>query len=379
MGSCPILIGWLFFPFWLLLPIKGIIPIAPPKATSKNLRELVHSTAMPPNNKTMERSQSSKRKFPSAGLQRRVRARKEEEPEILGNSNPSEEEVSGDDDGDDQDDSQGSGEDEEDGDEQSGSDGDDDDDDEENRPSLDPSQISFGALAKAQALMPNRRKNARKYEDEDSDNSDVSEEDTRGMGAFDDKPSDRKHALQKRSSKHAPMEVTAKRAVTRKREVVSVPKVVARDPRFGAVGTTSHSRHPNPAMEEEATRRNYAFLDKYRDDELAELKKEVKKTRDPAAKERLQRKVMSMQSHKQMMQRREAERAVVSEHKQKEKELVKQGKQPFYLKKSEQKKQVIMNRFAGMKKGEVDKAIERKRKKLASKERREMPMERRER
>ncbi|KAK7954545.1 hypothetical protein PG988_015239 [Apiospora saccharicola] len=318
----------------------------------------------------MERSQSSKRKFPSIGLQRRVRARKEEEPEILGES---EEEVSGDDDGDDQDDSQGSGED---GDDQSGSE---DEDEEEEGPALDPSQISFGALAKAQALMPNRRKNARKDEDEDSDNSDVSEEDTRGMGAFDDKPSDRKHALAKRSSKHAPMEVTAKRAVTRKREVVSVPKVVARDPRFGPVGTTSYSRHPNPAMEEEATRRNYAFLDKYRDDELAEMKKEVKKMRDPAAKERLQRKIMSMQSQKQQKQRREAERAVVSEHKRKEKELVEQGKQPFYLKKSEQKKQVLMNRFAGMKKGEADKAIERKRKKLASKERREMPMERRER
>lgn len=325
---------------------------------------------MAPNNKIVERSQSSKRKFPSAGLQRRVRARKEEEPEILGDSNPSDE-----DDVDDQDDSQGTGEDEEDEEEQSGS----EDDDEEDGPSLDPSQISFGALAKAQALMPNRRKNARKDKEENSDNSDVSEEDTRGMGAFDDKPSDRKHALQKRSSKHAPTEVTAKRAVTRKREVVSVPKVVARDPRFGPVGTTSYSRHPNPAMEEEATRRNYAFLDKYRDDELAELKKQVKKTRDPAAKEALQRDIISRQSRKQMMERREAERAVVDEHKRQEKELVKQGKQPFYLKKSEQKKRAIMNRFAGMKKGEADRAIERKRKKLASKERREMPMERRER
>ncbi|KAK8100269.1 hypothetical protein PG999_010643 [Apiospora kogelbergensis] len=328
----------------------------------------------------MERSQSSKRKFPFSGLQRRVRARKDEEPEIESDSNPSEEEVSGDDD-DDQD-SQGSGEDEEDGDDQSGS----SEDDDEDPSSLDPSQISFGALAKAQASMPKRRKHARKGEedDEDSDNSDVSEEDTRGGGAdgFGGRESERKHALQKRSSKHAPMEVTAKRAVTRKREVVSVPKVVARDPRFGPLGTTTTSssrRHPNPAMEEEATRRNYAFLDKYRDDEMAELKKEVKKARDPAAKEKLQRAVMSMQSRKQMLERRDAERAVVAEHRRQEKELVKQGKQPFYLKKSEQKKRVIMDRFAGMKKGQVDKAIERKRKKLASKERREMPMERRER
>ncbi|KAK8035393.1 hypothetical protein PG993_010388 [Apiospora rasikravindrae] len=323
----------------------------------------------------MERSQSSKRKFPFAGLQRRVRARKEEEPEIVDDSNPSEEELSGDEDVDDQSDSQGSGEEDEDGeDDQSGS-----SEDEEEGQSLDPSQISFGALAKAQASMPNRRKNARKDEEEDSDNSDVSEEDTRG-GGFDGKASERKHALQKRSSKHAPMEVSAKRAVTRKREVVSVPKVMARDPRFGPLGTTSstsYNRHPNPAMEEEATRRNYAFLDKYREDEMAELKKEAKKTRDPAAKEKLQRAVMSMQSRKQMLERRDAERAVVAEHRRQEKELVKQGKQPFYLKKSEQKKRVIMDRFAGMKKGQVDKAIERKRKKLASKERREMPMERR--
>ncbi len=67
----------------------------------------------------------------------------------------------------------------------------------------------------------------------------------------------------------------------------------------------------------------------------------------------------------------------MDEHRKQEKELVKQGKKPFYLKKSEQKKRVLIDKFASMKKGQVDRAIERRRKKVAGKEKKELPMTRR--
>ena len=61
----------------------------------------------------------------------------------------------------------------------------------------------------------------------------------------------------------------------------------------------------------------------------------------------------------------------------KEKELVKQGKKPFFLKKSEQKKLLLMDKYAGMSKSQVDKAIEKKRKKVAGKEKKQLPYARR--
>jgi ribosomal RNA-processing protein 36 len=57
--------------------------------------------------------------------------------------------------------------------------------------------------------------------------------------------------------------------------------------------------------------------------------------------------------------------------------MVKTGKKPFYLKKSDVKKQALVKKFEGMKGKDRDKAIERRRRKLAGRERRNMPHARR--
>lgn len=125
-------------------------------------------------------------------------------------------------------------------------------------------------------------------------------------------------------------------------------------------------------MDESKARKAYSFLDEYRDSELADLKAQVRKTKNPEEKERLKRQVLSMESKKKARARKDEEDQLLSEHRKKEKELVAQGKQPFYLKRSEQKKQLLTNRFEGMSKGAVDRAIERKRKKIAGKEKKEL-------
>ena len=178
----------------------------------------------------------------------------------------------------------------------------------------------------------------------------------------------------KRSSKHAPQEMTSKRAVSRKREAVAVAKVHARDPRFAPLGESANGLSK---MDELKAEKAYAFLNEYRDDEMRQLRAAIKKTKDPTQKEKLQRALMSMESRKKDRDRRERAQAVMDEHRKQEKELVKQGKKPFYLKKSEQKKRVLMDKFASMKKGQVDRAIERRRKKVAGKEKKELPMTRR--
>ncbi len=84
-----------------------------------------------------------------------------------------------------------------------------------------------------------------------------------------------------------------------------------------------------------------------------------------------------MESRKKAQDRRDRERAVIEEHRKKEKELVAQGKTPFYLKRSEQKKRVLADQFQGMKKKDGIGPLRGGVKKVAGKEKKMLPMARR--
>jgi ribosomal RNA-processing protein 36 len=187
---------------------------------------------------------------------------------------------------------------------------------------------------------------------------------------------------EKRSSKHAPVEMTAKKPVSRKRDFLTVTaetkKPQPRDPRFMPLGPgASAGSGSGSKIDEIKARKAYAFLDEYRESEMQQLRAAIKKTKDPAQKEQLQRALTSMESRKKAQERKDRERAVLEEHRRKEKELVRQGKTPFYLKRSEQKKRVLVEQFQGLKKKQVDKVIERRRKKVAAREKKLLPMARR--
>ena len=124
-------------------------------------------------------------------------------------------------------------------------------------------------------------------------------------------------------------------------------------------------------------KRNYAFLDTYRESEIADLKAAIRKTHDADAKDKLKRALLSMESRKKTQAAKDKEQEVLRKHRKKEKELIGQGKKPFYLKAGERKKMALVERFEGMKRKEADKVIERRRKKRAARERREMPEGRR--
>ncbi|PNP48352.1 hypothetical protein TGAMA5MH_00636 [Trichoderma gamsii] len=295
---------------------------------------------------------SSKRKATSLGLERRVRARREEEwePELSASDDDSGDEVSeqGDDSGDDDRDSD---------EQESGSES---EEPEEEESKVDFSSISFGALSRAAASLPSKKK--KNKADAESDDAPTNIKSKEPLRREQKKPSNRVDAS-KRSSKHAPQEMSSKKPVSRRREILVDPRRKARDPRFEALTGT---------LDEAKVAKNYAFLEDYRESEMADLRAQIKKTKDVTAKEDLKRQLLSMESKKKARQKKEDEAKLLQEHRKKEKELVAQGKQPFYLRKSEQKKQLLMNRYADMSKGQVDKAIERKRKKVASKEKKEL-------
>lgn len=189
-----------------------------------------------------------------------------------------------------------------------------------------------------------------------------------------DRKKAKKAALLARANKHAPTEMPSSRQVSRRREVVSTgelgPRRQARDPRFDPAVA-----HPGGGKADE---RAYAFLDEYRESEMQELRAAIKKTKkDTYEREQLQRALKSMEGKRDAKARREREKAVVEEHRRREKELVRQGKKPFYLKKSEQKKRLLLDQFAGMSDKQVDKTIAKRRKKQAAKERMDLPFARR--
>ncbi|KAH7117643.1 hypothetical protein B0J11DRAFT_552437 [Dendryphion nanum] len=267
------------------------------------------------------------------------------------------------------------------------------------------SKVSFGALAKAQDALAKQQNSNRKRK-RDAETGDDKEDKLQALrqrlqeikaaklakgaqltsskkpktstkvqqaqdGNVDDLGggSDSEDAPRARSSKHAPMKQTSKRPVGRRRDVYEVKKSLARDPRFdNAVGG-----RPDDTV----LKNRYAFLNDYRESEMAELRTAIKKTKDEDDKEKLKRKLLSMESQKKTQQNKDKQQEIIREHRKKEKEMVKQGKQPFYLKKSEQKKLVLIDRFDNMKAKERDKVIERRRKKASAKERKNMPDERR--
>jgi len=110
---------------------------------------------------------------------------------------------------------------------------------------------------------------------------------------------------------------------------------------------------------------------------MKDLKAAIKITKDEDAREKLKRVLSSMESRKKAELRKKKEYEILDQHKKEEKELVKQGKNPFYLKKAEQKKRVLLDQFGNLKGKQLDHVIERRRKKVEGKEKKHMPFSRR--
>ena len=59
----------------------------------------------------------------------------------------------------------------------------------------------------------------------------------------------------------------------------------------------------------------------------------MKKAKNESGKAQLKRQLLSMESQQKARERKDKEQEVVQKHKKQERELIKDGKQPFYLKK----------------------------------------------
>lgn len=221
--------------------------------------------------------------------------------------------------------------------------------------------ISFGALAAAQNAEPLKRKRSLPQSEQAASNDPFPEADERRAGKKD-------HRTHSRASKHAPAELSSKKAVSRKREVVPVHKISYRDPRFEPLS--------GPFLPEKL-KKNYSFLDTYRTSEIATLKTALRDIKDPSARESLRKTLLSMESRQKARAAKESQQEIIREHRKNEKEAIGKGKRPFYLKKAEQKTLALVKRFEGLGEKKAERVMERRRRKKAGRERKRMPDERR--
>ncbi|KAG2488489.1 hypothetical protein HYH03_012993 [Edaphochlamys debaryana] len=174
----------------------------------------------------------------------------------------------------------------------------------------------------------------------------------------------------KRDNKDRPQEMSSKRPVGRFREVIQVPHKETRDPRFDSTSG------PPPT---DAFRRNYAFL--YNETlpaEKEELRAKLKKEKNPKFKARIQAQLQRVDGalREEGLRRRTAK--LETEWKTKEKQAVAGGKNPFFLKDADKKRLQLLAKYQELKeRGKLDKFMEKRRKKNASKDHRYLPSGRR--
>ncbi|KAF8168144.1 hypothetical protein B0H34DRAFT_48463 [Crassisporium funariophilum] len=249
--------------------------------------------------------------------------------------------------------------------------------------------LPLGALRRAQHVLTQAEPESDSESASDADSeggSNVGPEnhDTKGKGKEKERVEwsiKRRTDISKRSSKHAPTEVTSKRPVTRKRTVVEVPKLVARDPRFlPTAGEFSVDKFSQ----------QYSFLADNHKKELATLRETLKQAykllasspRDLRSERehevyRLEQAVKRAESLVNRDRLDQIQREALSKVKKEEHGKREQGKGSWYLKKADQQQLVMKARYEALAKDggqrAVKKAIERKQKKVSQKEKRSRP------
>lgn len=172
-----------------------------------------------------------------------------------------------------------------------------------------------------------------------------------------------------RKNKHAPSETSCSEPGYKKRDIEGLDTSKYKPSKFGDIRYDPSFGKTNEAE----VRKNYAFLDGYREKEVDNLKKIIK---DPKSKkillgweiEELELQAKSLRSKMDSLKNKEVSSKVRRKVKNQYWDEIKSGNQGHYMKRSDQKKLIQVEKFKSMKKGQVDKVIERKRKKRLAKE-----------
>ncbi|KAJ7786269.1 DUF947-domain-containing protein [Mycena metata] len=190
-----------------------------------------------------------------------------------------------------------------------------------------------------------------------------------------------RHDIAKRAHKHAPVEVTSKRPVTRRRTVVEVKTIQPRDPRFlPLAGEFS----PQKFQEQ------YGFLADAHKTELRTLRENLKAARKllvssprdlradrEAEVSRLEMAVKRAESMVNKDRRAKVDQEALTKLNEAERAKRKEGKGEWWMKEADKKQFLVRARYDALAaeggKRAVKKAIEKKQKKIGQKEKKSRP------
>eukprot|EP00937_MAST-01D_sp_MAST-1D-sp2_P003527 g3527.t1 len=173
-------------------------------------------------------------------------------------------------------------------------------------------------------------------------------------------------------NKNAPREMSSRVPVGRFRDTPlpeglrqRVQRKPSRDPRFSELSGT---------LNEDLFEKSYAFLEERRERDIEQLQGLLGESKDErkrrVAQKQLTRLQQQQHTHKTNAERKQRKR----QRRQQEAEAVSQGKRAFFLKKSDQKKAEVEQRYEELKKtGKLQKFMAKKRKRNAAKERKRGP------
>lgn len=173
-----------------------------------------------------------------------------------------------------------------------------------------------------------------------------------------------------RKNKHEPQEISSKQPVGVLRENFQRARPKAIDPRFDRAFGAFH---------EDEFKKVYSFVKDVQQSERQTLATAYERERNPTRAAAIKRALDRQQSVESAMKRDEFRRDVMKKWKKTEQEMVGQGKAPFFLKKSDQKRLELVAKYKEMKenhKGQslnIDRLVEKRRKHKAAKQRTQLP------
>ncbi|KAG0090479.1 rRNA biogenesis protein rrp36 [Podila epicladia] len=231
-------------------------------------------------------------------------------------------------------------------------------------------QTLRGTEKKKAATKGLQRKQVNNYmddEEESEEEDDSEEEEQKPKGKMDrlreamNKDKKQRKVVERRNDKNKPMEIGSKKPVGRFRQVVEVASTRRRDPRFDSL---------SGKLDTDLFEKSYGFLKDYQADEMKKLRELIKKERDEDMKEKLQTQLSRMVDRQATEAAQKRRQEIKREHKRKEKELISKGKNPFFLKKADQKKLELIDKFKQLKDSPkaLAKAMEKRRKRNSAKE-----------
>lgn len=165
-----------------------------------------------------------------------------------------------------------------------------------------------------------------------------------------------------RENKNRPMEISSKKPVSRRRNVIPVPKKIIRDPRFDNL---------SGEYNEQFFKKAYSFIDDVKEKEKRILKKRLKKAKDPEKQEKIHYILKRMEQQKLAAEQDKKQNTLEHKWRSEEKGMIQQGKKPYFLKKSDKKLLEIVEKYQELKgKGKVQSYLKKKRKKIQNKQKR---------